>query len=136
MRKIITFVLVLLAPCSVFATQATVAHIIDGDTFAATVKLEDDIKISVRVRILDIDAPELSGECDKEIKLAHRATNRLAELLPIGSAVELSGIKDDKYLGRIDAYVKNESGINVSKVMLKENLARPYSGGKRLSWCD
>jgi len=116
--------------------SAVVDYIFDGDTFSAFVHLEQGIQISVRVRVMDIDAPEMAGQCDKEIEWAHRATNRLAELLPIGSKVMLSGIKDDKYLGRIDAYVKTESGVDISKVMVRENLARPYGGGKRMPWCD
>jgi endonuclease YncB( thermonuclease family) len=99
------------------------------------VSLDDDIKISVRVRIIDIDTPEINGECDLEKVLASRAKDRLTELLPIGSIVELSDVKDDKYLGRIDARVKNANGLNISEILIGEKLARPYGGGRRGSWC-
>ena len=118
-----------------YATPATVSYIIDGDTFSAMVRIDDDVRISVRVRILDIDTPEINGECDAERKMALRAKDRLAELLPIGGDIELSDIKDDKYLGRIDARVKMPDGRDVSKVMLHEGLARPYDGGRRTPWC-
>ncbi len=114
---------------------ATVGYIVDGDTFAAVVMLADEIEITVRVRIIDIDAPEMKGECDREIKMANQARERLGELIPVGSTVQLSGVKDDKYLGRIDAHVKSAAGANVSEVLIREGLVRPYNGGKRQPWC-
>jgi endonuclease YncB( thermonuclease family) len=127
------------ANASAFAAatvSATVNYIVDGDTFSASVNLTDDVKISVRVRIIDIDAPELHGECDREIKMAHDAKRRLGELLPDGATVSLSEIKDDKYLGRIDARVRNASGTDVGHVLVGEKLARKYSGKKRGAWCS
>lgn len=121
---------------SVHATPATVDYILDGDTFAAYVNLEDDIQISVRVRIINVDTPEIHGACDAEIERAYRAKERLAELIPVGSVVELSGIKDDKYLGRIDAYVRGADGRDVGTVLISEKLGRSYSGGRRAGWCD
>jgi endonuclease YncB( thermonuclease family) len=125
-----------LVTASAAAVPAQVSYILDGDTFAARVSLGDDIKISVRVRIIDIDAPEINGECDSEKALALWAKDRLAALLPIDSVVELSEIKDDKYLGRIDARVRTAQGLDVSGILIKEKLARPYGGGRRGSWCD
>ena len=115
---------------------AIVGYIVDGDTFSAKVLLKDDIEISVRVRFLDIDAPELAGECDSEIIAANASRDRLAELIPVGSMVTLSRIKDDKYLGRIDAAVTNDKGMDVGPIMISEGHARPYSGGKRNPWCE
>ncbi len=135
-KKILTVFFGIIFSQSVFAVPATVGYIFDGDTFSAQVKLEDDIKISVRVRILDIDAPEISGKCDSEIRDALRAKKRLEELLPIGSNVDLQDVKDDKYLGRIDAHVKTSNGIDISSVMIKEKLVRKYGGGKRYGWCE
>ena len=118
------------------SASAISGYIVDGDTFAAKVKLEEGAEVSVRVRILHIDAPELKGECEKEIEWANRSRNRLAELLPEDSVIYLTEIKDDKYLGRIDASVKLADGRDIGEIMLRENLARPYNGGKRQPWCD
>jgi len=118
------------------AVPATVDYIFDGDTFAAYVNLDDDIRISVRVRLRNVDTPELHGQCEDEIVRALRAKNRLAELIPVGSRVELENIKDDKYLGRIDANVKTIAGVDVGDMLIHENLGRAYSGGRRESWCD
>ncbi len=115
--------------------SATVKHIIDGDTFSAKVGLENGAEISVKVRILNIDAPEMSGKCDSEIKWANQSKNKLATLIPVDSQVILTNIKDDKYLGRIDANVSN-GNFDVGRAMMDANMARPYNGGKRQPWCN
>lgn len=142
MKKILfIFIFILLIPRTSFADEtapvyATTGYIFDGDTFAAMVKLENGVMVSVRVRILGIDAPEIHGDCDSEIQIALKARDKLEKLLPNGSSVELSDIKDDKYLGRIDANVTLSDGRNVGTIMLNEKLARKYTGGKRQKWCD
>lgn len=118
------------------ATPATVDYIFDGDTFSAYVNLEDGVRISVRVRLINVDTPEIHGACESETQRALRARTRLGELIPVGSVVELSNIKDDKYLGRIDANVKMADGRDVGDVLIAEKLGRRYSGGRRAGWCD
>lgn len=119
-----------------YAVPATVNYIFDGDTFVATVHLDEEINVSARVRLRNVDTPEIHGMCEREIDMANRAKNRLAELLPIGSKVELKSIKDDKYLGRIDAYVLINGDKDVGKILIKEGLGRSYNGGKREGWCE
>ena len=119
-----------------YAAQARVDYIFDGDTFAAYVNLEDGIEISVRVRLINVDTPEIHGRCEYETERALMAKARLEELIPVGSVVELVNIKDDKYLGRIDAYVKTVDGRDVGDILISENLGRPYSGGRRAEWCE
>lgn len=121
---------------SAFAVPAVVDYIFDGDTFAGRVMLDDDIEITVRVRLIDVDTPEIHGRCESEIEMAGRARDRLTELLPVGSVVELRDVQDDKYLGRIDARVITKDGVDVSGVLIKEKLGRPYDGGRRASWCE
>lgn len=117
------------------AVPAVVRYVVDGDTFSAGVKLQDDTVVSVRVRLRNVDTPELHGECIDEIVAANVAKNRLAELLPVGSNVELENVKDDKYLGRIDANVKDSQGRDVGLILIREKLGRAYSGGRRMGWC-
>lgn len=119
------------------ATPAMVTRIVDGDTFKATVLLADGIEImSVSVRLRNVDTPELHGECDYEIARAEKAKQRLSELIPVGSVIEITNVKNDKYPGRIDANVFDENNQDVGLILIRENLGRPYSGGKRQSWCD
>lgn len=134
------FIPILLLPLTgygeTYPVFATTGYIFDGDTFAAHVKLENGISVSLSIRILGIDTPEIHGECESEIKAAFKARDKLVTLLPENSVVQLSDIKDDKYLGRIDANVKLSDGRDVGKIMLQEKLARKYTGGKRQKWCD
>lgn len=135
MKKFCMIFLGLVLPMAATAVPAEVAYIVDGDTFAAKVLLTDDIKISVRVRLMNVDTPEISGECESEIKKAYLAKERLSGLIPVGSTVELTKVKDDKYLGRIDAHVFDKNGNDVGEILIKEKLGRKYSGGKRAPWC-
>lgn len=121
---------------SAYAVPARVGYIVDGDTFSGVVKLEDDIEISVRVRLRNVDTPELHGACVNEIIMANLARDRLAELMPVDSIVELQNIKDDKYLGRIDANVILPDGRDVGNVLIGEKHGRPYGGGRRSPWCE
>lgn len=121
---------------TVYAVPACVGYIVDGDTFAARVLLQDDIEISVRVRLRNVDTPELHGQCIDEIIMANIARDRLSQLIPVGSVVELKNVKDDKYLGRIDANVIMTDGRDAGDVLVAEKLGRPYSGGRRMGWCD
>lgn len=135
MFRIVSFLMALFVTGVAYATPAEVSYIIDGDTFAARVMLADDTKITVRVRLINVDTPEIHGECESEIRAAFAAKARLSELLPVGSVAELRDIKDDKYLGRIDARVLMVDGRDVGNVLIHEKLGRPYSGGRRDGWC-
>lgn len=118
-----------------YAVPARVGYIVDGDTFAGVVKLDENTEVSVRVRLRNVDTPEIHGECEYERTMAARARDRLGQIIPVGTVVELSNIKDDKYLGRIDANVADARGADVGARLVAEGLGRRYSGGKRAGWC-
>lgn len=134
-RVLCVFVAVLVAR-TVWAVPATVDYIFDGDTFSAQVMLDEDIEITVRVRLINVDTPELNGQCKAEKIMAQSAKDLLATLIPKGAVVTLHNIKDDKYLGRINANVILSDGRDVGNILIDSGLARPYSGGKRKSWCE
>ena len=135
MNKILVAIFGVFMSVAAHAVPAVVDYVLDGDTFSAAVNIAPDIAITVRVRLINVDTPEMNGACDDEIRRANIAKDRLAELLPVGTVVDLQNIKDDKYLGRIDANVIMTDGRDVGKVLVSEGLARVYSGGKRMSWC-
>jgi len=118
-----------------FAVTARVGHVIDGDTFSGVVKLDGGIEISVRVRIRNVDTPEIHGECEYERNMAVRSKTRLAQMLPDGAVVELTNVRDDKYLGRIDANVIDSHGNDIGMRLVREGLGRKYNGGRREKWC-
>ena len=136
MKKIICALCGIFMMGSVYAVPAVVDYIFDGDTFSAQVFLEPTVKITVRVRLINIDTPEIKGACRREKDLAQRAKSRLMELIPRGTVVELGNIKDDKYLGRINANVFLPDGRDVGLILIDGGYGRPYGGGKRKSWCD
>ncbi len=136
MKRILCALCGMFLTCSAYAVPAVVDYIFDGDTFSAQVFLEPTVKITVRVRLINIDTPEMNGKCRREKDLAQRAKNRLGELIPRGTVVELGNIKDDKYLGRINANVFLPDGRDVGLILIDGGYGRPYGGGKRKPWCD
>ncbi|MBE6460371.1 MAG: nuclease [Alphaproteobacteria bacterium] len=135
MRKLLIFIICMFVSGVANAVPAVVDYIFDGDTFSAGVKLDADVEITVRVRLINVDTPEMNGKCMAEKVMAQNARDLLGVLIPRGTVVELENIKDDKYLGRINANVILPDGRDVGRVMIDSGLARPYSGGKRAPWC-
>lgn len=135
MRKLFIFIICMFVSGVANAVPAVVDYIFDGDTFSAGVMLDADVEITVRVRLINVDTPEMNGKCVAEKIMAQNARDLLATLIPRGTVVELKNIKDDKYLGRINANVILPDGRDVGRVMIDSGLARPYSGGKRAPWC-
>lgn len=136
MKRLFVFIAGMFMCGNAFSTPVQVTRIIDGDTFVANVLLADGIEVmSVRVRLRNVDTPELHGDCDYEIARAEYAKQRLSELIPVGSVIEIKNIKNDKYQGRIDANVFDSANRDVGLVLINEKIGRPYSGGKRQSWC-
>ncbi len=83
---------------------------------------------------MDYDTPEpMTNICggDAEVRLAHRASNRLVELLNRGSvSIERHGA--DRY-GRTLAVIRVE-GQNVGDILVAEGLARYWPDGPEF-WC-
>ena len=111
---------------------AKVVRVIDGDK--ARVRIWPGMDVTTRVRLRDIDAPELHARCDDERVKALAARDALARLLAEGS-VGISRIGQDKYGGRVDADGSTARTPNVSEALFDGGYARRYSGGRRASWC-
>lgn len=97
---------------------------VDGDTLDCAGR---------RVRLANIDAPELNGRCPSEIQMAERA--KLAAMIALADApvrVVPDGGKD-RY-GRLLARATVD-GKDLGGVLVAQGLARPYAGGARKSWC-
>ncbi len=84
-----------------------------------------------KIRIADIDTPELNGRCEHERRLALRAKNRLVELLNAGE-FEIARAGRDRY-GRTLATLRT-SGHSIGDQLVSEVLARTWSG-RREPWC-
>ena len=136
MKKLFCILFGILFVTSANAVPAVVDYVFDGDTFSAQVMLDADVEITVRVRLMNVDTPEMNGKCRAEKIMAQNARDLLRTLLPRGTIVELDNIKDDKYLGRINANVFLPNGREVGLLLIDAGVGRPYSGGKRAPWCE
>ena len=135
MPRFIVAIFSICCAANVYAMPATVDYVFDGDTFAAVAHINNETDANVRVRLINVYTPEINGKCESEITKANAARARLMKLVPRGTVVELKNIRDDKYIGRIDANVILPDGRDVGKVLINEKLGRPYNGGRRASWC-
>lgn len=113
---------------------AEIVRVIDGDTIEAKVHLWLGLDQTLRVRIRDIDAPEMHGNCPGEPEAAAAARDHLATLLGQGP-VTLTRIAHDKYGGRVDAALALPTGQDVAAAMLSSRHARPWPHPKGASRC-
>jgi endonuclease YncB( thermonuclease family) len=106
------------------------ACVIDGDTF----------KIGQRkIRIIGIDAPEIRGQCRRELELAVASTARLQALLNQGPFEMVGRVDDrqDRYgrdLRSVRRQLPDGSYQSIAAEMRASGLARRYHGFKS-SWC-
>lgn len=105
----------------------------DGDT--VTVNLPCDVAVvctKMPVRLSGIDTPELHDQRPEMKALAQKAKSRLTDLTSSAHKVEMRVNGRDKFF-RLDADLYSD-GVSVSKTLLDEGLARPYSGEGPKPW--
>lgn len=122
-------------PVSVAQTYAEVVSVYDGDTFSVTALIWLDQTIDTKVRLAHVDTPELHSACKAEQARALKARDYVRGLMKAGTRVTLTGIKADKYAGRIVAGVRLPDGRDLAGLLLDKRLARKYEGGRKLKWC-
>jgi micrococcal nuclease len=100
--------------------------VVDGDTFWFD---------GERVRIADIDAPEIARpECTHEAELGRRSTLRLQTLLNDGPIqLRREGSRDRDVYGRLLRTVHRD-GRSLGDILVEEGLARPWRGRSE-QWC-
>lgn len=100
--------------------------IVDGDTLWSG---------SVKIRIADIDTPEISQpRCAAEKALGERATVRLMELVNVGPFQMQAwlGRGEDKHGRKLRVLVRD--GRSFGDILVSEGLARTWTG-RRQPWC-
>jgi endonuclease YncB( thermonuclease family) len=112
-----------------------VISIYDGDTIRVNINnLPPIIGQNIRIRLSNIDTPEIKGQCSREKKLALIARDRLRQLVNNAHTIEIHNLQRGKYF-RIVADLMLD-GQNASDILINENLGVPYKGGKKIhSWC-
>lgn len=104
---------------------ARISCVVDGDTFWFR---------GEKIRIADIDAPELSPpRCAHEARLGEAAKQRLLRLLNEGAFSLSAGFRDEDPYGRKLRTV-SRNGTSLGEILVSEGLARPWTGSRR-SWC-
>lgn len=99
--------------------------VVDGDTFWFHRQ---------KIRIADIDAPELSPpRCAYEREKGEAAKRRLLDLLNAGPFGLSSGDRDHDRHGR-KLRIVMRGGRSIGGRLVDEDLARPW-GGARRPWC-
>ena len=106
------------------------ACVVDGDTFRIGRR---------RIRIVEIDAPELAGQCQSERVLAQAATVKLQALLNEGPFVMRGRIDrpTDRYgreLRSVSRQRPDGSTRSIAAELREAGLARRYLG-RKASWC-
>ena len=102
-------------------------YVIDGDTI--------DIS-GERYRLVGYDTPEtFLAEFDSEKLRGDQATARLRSLVERASQLTLDVQKSrEKYGRRLGTLSINSE--DVGDILVREGLARRYTGGQRQSWCS
>ena len=99
-------------------------RVIDGDTFDYA---------GERIRISDIDTPEVRGQCADERERPAQATQRLSALLAAGPFELVRNGRDEDRYGR-KLRVVTRDGRSIGDMLVAEGLARTWSG-RREPWC-
>lgn len=101
---------------------------IDGDTFVC---------FGERIRLENIDAPELHARCSREMDAAQAAKLFAQTALDGATLIEVlvhQRRPRDRY-GRTLAHVRVD-GADLGQLLIDAGLARSYHGERRTSWCE
>ena len=125
----------------VAVTQVT--RVVDGDTFDVVANVWLGQWVAARVRIRNIDAPELNHKCTGDVlaterakRIAHRAQRYLDGLFRNEAGmIKLWNVsqKEDPF-GRIVADVTVD-GMDLAAILVKAGIAKTTQGS-RADWCD
>jgi micrococcal nuclease len=122
--------------------NATCIKVVDGDTIDAEIDLGFDIKVTKRIRLGGINAPESRTRNKVEKKLGLAAKERLKEMMEgAANCFELESQELGKFgrvIGRlhIDKIAGKDqiTKVCVNDCLVKEGHAVEYDGGKRKSF--
>lgn len=140
--RIIIFLLSLLAMPAAEAqrvipgpVEAEVLRVIDGDTIEVRAFIWPGHSVETRVRLADVDAPELRRvQCEEEREAGFAAKAFVESLLAGNSArVQISEVRLGSFAGRVIAHMALPDGRDLGALLMEEGHATPYSA--RGGWC-
>ena len=117
------------------AIVSKVISVYDGDTFRVDIdSLPPIVGKNIPIRLNGVDTPEIQGKCQYEQDLALKARDFVRKRLANAKEIKLTKLQRGKYF-RVVADVMVD-GVSLEKVLLDNELAYKYTGGKKSSWCD
>jgi len=114
------------ADFAICGEERRVNCVVDGDTFWFQRQ---------KIRIADVDAPELSPpRCEAERRSGMAAKQMLFALLNAGPFTLAPADRDaDRYGRKLRIVLRN--GQSIGGMLIAAKLARPWTGSRR-GWCD
>ena len=117
------------------AIVSKVISVYDGDTFRVDIdSLPPIVGKNIPIRLNGVDTPEIQGKCQYEQDLALKTRDFVRKRLANAKEIKLTKLQRGKYF-RVVADVMVD-GVSLEKVLLDNELAYKYTGGKKSSWCD
>jgi endonuclease YncB( thermonuclease family) len=128
----------LLSVSPALATPYEITRVIDGDTVEIAVDfLPKPLPPKLSIRVLGIDTPEKAPRalCDAETEKAKLASAFTKKAVAEAKEVDIVIVKWDKYGGRVlgDVFLDQKS---LAEMLIAAELARPYKGDAKTSWCE
>lgn len=115
-----------------------IVRVIDGDTVEVAARwLPIELGKTVRIRLDGIDTPESAGraQCAAEAHLAAEAKQFVQSRVATSRRQSVVIRTWDKYGGRILGDILLD-GVSLAQLMVLKGYAKPYDGGKKITWCD
>lgn len=112
-----------------YTYKAKVKRVIDGDSVVIDIDLGFDTWLKDQsVRLHGIDTPEVRTKDLLEKQHGQLAKAFVEKILPEGTEVAITTVKDDDKFGRVLGIIRTRAGVDVSLALLEERLAVPYDG--------
>lgn len=112
--------------------RVTCIAVVDGDTIRAAFDQGfGNTFTTKRLRFAGIDAAEKNSKDLVERALAKAAAARVLELLPPGAVFSARTDPDPEKFGGYLAWITLADDTDLNALLVREGLARPYTGGKR-----
>jgi endonuclease YncB( thermonuclease family) len=115
-----------------------ITRAVDGDTveFEASF-LPPELGKTLKIRVLGVDTPEKAprAKCEKEAQKGQAATDFTKKAIANAKRVQVELKEWDKFGGRVLGDVIID-GQKLSALLIQNNLARPYHGEAKQSWCN
>lgn len=118
--------------------EAEIVGVIDGDTVDVRAFIWPGHSVETRVRLADVDAPEIRRvACGAEREAGHAARRFVEDLLmpdgEPGMRVHIRNVTLGSFAGRVIAGLALPDGRDLGALLLEEGLATPYTA--RGGWC-